>query len=678
MRREERKITSSQGSGPAGSPPGSELDVDNPEFRAALNLVEHTQRSVFLTGKAGTGKSTFLRYVTAHTRKRHVVLAPTGIAAVNVGGQTLHSFFKIPFKPLLPDDPEFAPSRLRERMKYSRSFIKLLAGIDLIIIDEISMVRADIIDFIDKILRTYCRNKREPFAGKQLLFVGDIFQLEPVVTSDMRQVLSMHYVNPYFFSADVFRQVSLVSVELRKVYRQDEPRFVEMLDRLRAGILDPADRDAINARVAPPAPAEAAPDSSGNPHAKATEEPSKGEAKGRKNKKKAPKEQKMVMTLATRRDVVEHINQEKLALIKRPERIFVGKVTGDFPESSLPAPRELCLKEGAQVVFVKNDRERRWVNGSVGRITSCLPDQVEVELEDGSRHIVEPERWPNIIYTYDEKRHTVTENEIGAFTQLPLKLAWALTIHKSQGLTFSNLIIDMTGGAFTSGQTYVAMSRCRSLDGITLKAPLGPRDVFVSRAVSDFSRTFNDTRAMQQALEEAARRERLADSAMLWREGKRPEAVATLLGVLREDPRQLSDPRLERLLRIKVATLPASLDAPSPRELALEARLQAREAQLRALADEYCELGHYCLDGGGDLTPALANFDKALRLDPGCISAMIGRGAALADLGELHEAMDQLLRAREALDRLDPDAQASAAPLARRLQSALASIDSRL
>lgn len=644
-------------SGPAGTPAGSELDVDNPEFRAALNLVEHTQRSVFLTGKAGTGKSTFLRYVTAHTRKRHVVLAPTGIAAVNVGGQTLHSFFKIPFKPLLPDDPEFAPSRLRERMKYSRSFIKLLAGIDLIIIDEISMVRADIIDFIDKILRTYCRNKREPFAGKQLLFVGDIFQLEPVVTSDMRQVLSMHYVNPYFFSADVFREVSLVSVELRKVYRQDEPRFVEMLDRLRAGILDPADRDAINARVTPAEPPAPAP-----------------------KKPKAPKAQKMVMTLATRRDVVEHINQEKLALIKRPERTFTGSVTGEFPESSLPAPRELCLKEGAQVVFVKNDRERRWVNGTVGRIVTCLPDKVEVELEDGSRHVVEPERWPNIVYSYDEKKHTVTENEIGAFTQLPLKLAWALTIHKSQGLTFSNLIIDMTGGAFTSGQTYVAMSRCRSLEGITLKAPLGPRDVFVSRAVRDFSRTFNDTRAMQQALEEAARRERLADAAMLWREGKRPEAVAALTGVLREDPRLLADPRLERLLRIKVATLPRAreLDTPSPRELALEARLQAREAQLRALADEYCELGHYCLDGGGDLTPALANFDKALRLDPECISAMIGRGAVLADLGELHEAMDQLLRAREALDRLDPDSQAAAAPLARRLQAALASIDSRL
>lgn len=651
----------SHGSSPAGSTAGEELDVDNPEFRAALNLVEHTSRSVFLTGKAGTGKSTFLRYVTAHTRKRHVVLAPTGIAAVNVGGQTLHSFFKIPFKPLLPDDPEFAHSRLRERMKYSRSFIKLLASIDLIIIDEISMVRADIIDFIDKVLRTYCRNKREPFAGKQLLFVGDIFQLEPVVTSDMRQVLSTHYVNPYFFSADVFRQVSLVSVELRKVYRQDEPRFVEMLDRLRAGVLDPADRDAINARVAPVAPIEAATQSA---------------PKGRKAK--ASTEEKMVMTLATRRDVVEHINQEKLALIKRPERTFTGTVTGDFPESSLPAPRELCLKEGAQVVFVKNDRERRWVNGTVGRIVTCLPDKVEVELEDATRHVVEPERWPNIVYSYDEKRHTVTETEIGAFTQLPLKLAWALTIHKSQGLTFSNLIIDMTGGAFTSGQTYVAMSRCRSLEGITLKAPLGPRDVFVSRAVSDFSRTFNDARAMQEALAEAARRELLADSAMLWREGKRPQAVATLIGVLREDPRLLADPRLERLLRLKAAVLPPELNAPSPRELALQARLEAREAQLRSLADEYCELGHYCLDGGGDLTPALANFDKALRLDPGCISAMIGRGAVLADLGELHEAMDQLLRAKEALDRLAPDSQAAAAPLARRLQAALASIDSRL
>lgn len=393
---------SPQGSGPDGTPSGSELDVANPEFQAALSLVEHTSRSVFLTGKAGTGKSTFLRYITAHTHKRHVVLAPTGIAAVNVGGQTLHSFFKIPFKPLLPDDPEFAPSRLRERMKYPRSFIKLLCSLDLIIIDEISMVRADIIDFIDKILRTFCRNRREPFAGKQLLFVGDIFQLEPVVTTDMRQVLGRHYPNPYFFSADAFREVSLVSVELRKVYRQDEPRFVEMLDRLRAGEFCPADRDAINARVLP--------------H-DAPQQPKR--SKNAKSPGSTGGKDAMVMTLATRRDVVEHINQERLALIKRPEITFKGTIAGDFPESSLPAPRELSLKEGAQVVFVKNDRERRWVNGTVGRIVSCLPDKVEVELEDGSRHTVEPERWPNIVYRYDEKRHTVTEEEIGAFTQYP-------------------------------------------------------------------------------------------------------------------------------------------------------------------------------------------------------------------------------------------------------------------
>lgn len=220
----------------------------------------------------------------------------------------------------------------------------------------------------------------------------------------------------------------------------------------------------------------------------------------------------------------------------------------------------------------------------------------------------------------------------------------------------------MTGGAFTSGQTYVAMSRCRSLEGITLKAPLGPKDVFVSRAVREFSHTFNDTRAMQEAMEEASRRERLSQAAALWRGNNRPAAVGTLMEVLRENPRLLADPRLTRLLRIKAAQLPAGSDAPSPRELELQTRLNAREAQLRSLADEYCELGHYCLDGGGDLGPALANFDKALRLDPGSIVAMVGRGRTLADLGELHDAMDQLLRASEAIDRLDPDSRNAAAP----------------
>lgn len=222
------------------------IDLNNPEFLKAWELLQYTRQSVFLTGKAGTGKSTFLRYITSHTKKKYVVLAPTGIAAVNVGGVTLHSFFRIPFKPITPDDPDFARDRIKARMKYPSSLVKLLHNLDLIIIDEISMVRADIIDFIDKLLRTYTNNFREPFGGKQLLLVGDIFQLEPVVTGDMRDILRNYYHNFYFFSARAFLEIKIVPIELRKVYRQTDSDFVSLLDRIRMGITTPEDLSLIH------------------------------------------------------------------------------------------------------------------------------------------------------------------------------------------------------------------------------------------------------------------------------------------------------------------------------------------------------------------------------------------------------------------------------------------------
>lgn len=627
--------------------PGVEIDLDNREFQNLNNLIAHTRRSVFLTGKAGTGKSTFLRHITATTTKNFVVLAPTGIAAVNVGGQTIHSFFKLPLKPLLPDDVEFAPGRLRKRMKYSGRFIKLLNKLDLIIIDEISMVRADIIDFIDKLLRHYCHNQREPFAGKQMLFVGDLFQLEPVVTSDMRMMLNKHYPNPYFFSARAFMETPLVSIELRKVYRQDDDEFIAMLDRIRMGTLTPADRAAINSRVTPAA-------ESSRPQG--TSDSASG---------------KMVMTLASRRDTVEAINEDRLKRIRRPLRTFTGVITGDFPDNNLPTPLELQLKEGAQVVFIKNDYDRRWVNGTVGRVSSCLPDRIEVTLENGNTYAVEPERWDNIVYEYDEKKHSVNENVIGSYTQYPVKLAWALTIHKSQGLTFSNMVIDMGSGAFTSGQTYVAMSRCRSLGGIELRAPLAERDVFVSRAIKDFSRSFNDDRALQQAIAESQRRERLVASVRLWESGDHAAAYDTFVSVLSEDPSVMSDPLVMRLARRKLTALTGSI---SSRMAALEADLAAKAERLATLADEYCELGYFCLDEGSDLVPALANFDKALSLVPDHIRAMTGRGRVLTEEGELHDAMEILLRARS-LARTRSKAFAQGSREARAADAELCAID---
>lgn len=604
---------------PDTSTPGVEINLDNREFQNAWNLIAHTNQSVFLTGKAGTGKSTFLKYVTAHTSKVHVVLAPTGIAAVNVGGQTLHSFFKLPLKPLLPDDVEFSTTRLRKRMKYSSKFIKLLNSLELIIIDEISMVRADIIDFIDKLLRHYCHNPREPFAGKQLLVVGDLFQLEPVVTPDMKILLHRFYPNPYFFSANAFKQLPLVSVELTKVYRQSQAEFIDLLDRIRMGSPTADDIALINSRIV-------------------TTTSTNG------------KHKEMVMTLATRREAVEALNEARLKEIRRPLRTYEGVITGEFPDNNLPTPRVLQLKEGAQVVFVKNDYDRRWVNGTVGKVTKCTPGRIEVTLENGKTHEVEQERWANIVYEYDEKHKSVIEKEIGAYLQYPLKLAWALTIHKSQGLTFNNLIIDMGNGAFSSGQTYVALSRCRSLEGMQLVSPLRPKDIFVNRAISEFASTFNDANLLANALRRGRRRENLKNAALLWEDDEFIKAYDKIIEVFSEEPPLISNKLLTRLIRSKISRVQKDYRSTVD---SLSRKLDEKEALLASLSDEYVELGYYCLEDGQELTPALANFDKALRLTPDNTQAMIGRALVLIEQREYHEAMDTLLKAQALVSKAD-------------------------
>ena len=297
-------------------------DTQNKEFQDALNLIQYTRQSVFLTGKAGTGKSTFLRYICEHTKKKHVVLAPTGIAAINAGGSTLHSFFKLPFYPLLPDNPDFSlqRGRIHEFFKYTKPHRKLLEELELIIIDEISMVRADIIDAVDRILRVYSRNLREPFGGKQILLVGDVFQLEPVVKGDEREILNRFYPTPYFFSARVFNQIDLVSIELQKVYRQTDATFVGVLDHIRNNTVGATALQLLNTR-----------------YGTQIEE----------------SEADMYITLATRRDNVDHINDKKLAELPGEPVTFSGEITGDFPESSLPTSQELVLKPGAQIIFIK-------------------------------------------------------------------------------------------------------------------------------------------------------------------------------------------------------------------------------------------------------------------------------------------------------------------------------------
>ncbi len=576
------------------------IDLDNPEFQNVWNLVTYTQRSVFMTGKAGTGKSTFLKYITEHTRKSYVVLAPTGIAAVNVGGVTMHSFFRIPFKPLLPDDPDFAADRLRQRMKYSREHQKLLRSLELIIIDEISMVRADVMDFMDKLLRVYTGKRHEPFGGKQLLLVGDIFQLEPVVTGDMRDILTRYYPNPFFFSARAFADFPIIPIELRKIYRQSDREFISLLDRVRIGNPSREDLEMLEARVNPAA------------------ECGDGD---------------FVMTLASRRDMVDNINDTQLGRLRSKAITYTGEITDQFPGSALPAPMKLTLKVGAQVVFVRNDRERRWVNGTIGKVYSATPSRLEIELERGKRHVVTVEVWENMEYSYDENSHKVIEKVIGVYKQYPLRLAWALTVHKSQGLTFSKVIIDLGRGAFSSGQSYVALSRCTGLDGLTLRSPLTARDIFVNPAITGYTRLFNNTAMINSAIEQARADEMYRDAAMAFNAGDMSRAVDRFIDGLR-GRNELNNEAVVRLIKVRLS----SIGALRRRIAELEAQAGDGQARFDTLAAEYCDMGDECLKSG-ELDAATANYDKAISVSPSYVRAYCGRAAAMAESGDMQGAV---------------------------------------
>ena len=579
-----------------------EIDLDNPEFQNVWKLIRYTRRSVFMTGKAGAGKSTFLKYITRHTKKKYVVLAPTGIAAVNAGGVTLHSFFKIPFKPLLVDDPDFAVSRLRQRLKYTKSKQKLLRELELIIIDEISMVRADIIDFVDKVLRVFSGNMREPFGGKQLLLVGDIFQLEPVVTPDMKQLLRRDYPNSFFFSARVFRDFSVVPIELKKVYRQNDADFVAMLDRFRVGNPTSLDLARLNSRV----------------------------------EQKDTAKNDFVVTLATLRDTVDSINESQLATLPAKEIVYQGEIKDEFPENSLPVPLELTLKTDAQVVFVRNDREHRWVNGTVGKIHKATKNTLEVELESGSRYVIEPETWENIVYEYDEKDKRIIEKVIGTYTQYPLRLAWALTIHKSQGLTFNNAVLDFGRGTFAAGQAYVALSRCRSLEGITLNTSINSRDAFVNPSIVAFSQQFNNTQLVNSALENAAADDAYAKAAEAYDASDMREAVKQFTVAFSRNPQRIFTPPAQRLIALKLSRVARQQQKIEE----LQSRLRDNQDQFCRLASEYTILGYDCLEEAGDITAAIANFDKALSLDPENAKALIGKSKALIMAENFEEAVE--------------------------------------
>jgi len=546
----------------------------------ALQIIQFTRRSLFLTGKAGTGKSTFLRHIAATTKKKNIILAPTGIAAINVGGSTLHSFFKLPFHPLLPTDSRYSPRNIRDTLKYNTEKINILREVELIIIDEVSMVRADIIDFIDKVLRIYNRNMREPFGGKQLLLVGDIYQLEPVVREEDRKLLSPFYPDNFFFDAKIFQQMQLISIELKKVYRQTDPVFIDILDHIRTSQIRTTDLALLNKRVGA--------------------ELNTGDSK-------------LSITLSTRRDTVDYINQQQLDLLPGEATLFRGSIEGDFPESSLPTPIELYLKTGAQIIFIKNDTDHRWVNGTLGTVIGFDDDdepKIFVRTEEGDDVLVEPAAWSNMRYHFNDKEKKIEEEEIGRYLQYPIRLAWAITVHKSQGLTFKQVNIDFTGGVFAGGQTYVALSRCTSLEGIRLQEPLRASEVFVRNEVKQFARNYNNQGVIHSALQQSQADKQYWDAIQAFDRGDMQQALDNFFLAI-HSRYDIEKPAARRLIRRKLSII-NSLKEENNR---LKEEKKKQEEFLKTLSTEYVILGKEC-EKEGMREAAVNNYKKALELYP--------------------------------------------------------------
>ena len=420
----------------------------NPQLHQAWDFVEHTGKSIFLTGKAGTGKTTFLKTVVEKSAKRAVVVAPTGVAAINAGGVTIHSFFQLPLSPFVPD------AKVKSRFDFSKDKRKIVASMDLLIIDEISMVRADLLDAIDAVLRRF-RDRFQPFGGVQLLMIGDLAQLTPVVTSEDEQILKNYYDTPYFFGSKALAQTDYVTIQLEKVYRQEDDAFISLLNHIRSGHVSPEDIRQLNARYQP---------------------------------QFAPRPEDGYIRLTTHNASADRQNELELAKIDHPSFTFNATIDGTFPDYSYPTSLSLTLKEGTQVMFVKNDTsgEHLYYNGRIGRVTYASQHHVFVLCQGDTEAIeVEPQTWENARYKLNETTREIETEVQGTFRQLPLRLAWAITIHKSQGLTFDHAIID-ANLSFAPGQVYVALSRCRSLDGLVFASPIDQRAIINDQRVDKY------------------------------------------------------------------------------------------------------------------------------------------------------------------------------------------------
>ncbi len=420
----------------------------NAELRTAWEFVEKTGKSVFLTGKAGTGKTTFLKKVVAESKKRVVVVAPTGIAAINAGGVTIHSFFQLPLHPFIPG------MKIESKFAFSKEKRSIIKTIDILVIDEISMVRCDLLDAIDSVLRRF-RNRNKPFGGVQLLMIGDLQQLSPVVTDDDVRFLSQYYPSPYFFGSRALSMVDYVTIELKEVYRQQDLEFISILNAVRSGRPSLEIIKALNSRYDPDF---------------------------------VPSSDEGYIRLTTHNSIADEYNARQLSLIDEPAHCFDADISGNFPESSYPVDFRLELKAGAQVMFVKNDpsSDKRYYNGKIGIVTDFCEEYILVQCPGEDEKIaVEPLEWENSRYVINEQTQELDSEVIGVFRQYPLRLAWSITIHKSQGLTFDKAIID-AASSFASGQVYVALSRCRTLEGMVLATPLRQDSVITDLRVEEY------------------------------------------------------------------------------------------------------------------------------------------------------------------------------------------------
>lgn len=413
------------------------------EHKVSLDYLENTNQNLFISGKAGTGKTSLIQHFRSITKKKVVVLAPTGIAALNIKGQTIHSFFKFP--------PRLIDPRAIKRINNNRIY----ADIDCLVIDEISMVRADVFDGIDAFLRLHGKDSQLPFGGIQIILVGDMYQLPPVVTREEQEVFERYYDSPFFFSAKSFHSLGLLYIELQTVFRQKELEYITMLNNVRTGNASIQSLELVNKRVKP------------------------------------EKVNDSYVILCTTNKVVEGINTNKLLAIKRTEHTFLATIEGTFPteERNIPAELVLKLKEGARVLFVKNDNEGQWVNGTTGTVDKLSGDSISVKLDESGKLVsVHKDTWENIRYTLDEKTGELKSETVGKLVQYPLKLAWAITIHKSQGMSFDKVCLDFSKSPFTHGQTYVALSRCRTLDGLILTRKIWPNDILIDERITSFYR----------------------------------------------------------------------------------------------------------------------------------------------------------------------------------------------